>query len=98
MSVKEEYVQREITVIENVCVKSTRICEVCGKEITQDYYEGEIACHTSYDSFDDYDWEEFDACCVECSKAKVNEFFNQSETNTNDDVKYELKITKKQFQ
>lgn len=97
MSVKNEYEKRERTVVENVCVKSTRFCDVCGKEITQDYYEVEIGCRTSYYNFVDYDSECFDTCSVECSKAKVNEFFNQSEANTDDHVEYELKIIKEQF-
>lgn len=97
MSVKNEYEEREITTVENVCVKSARFCDVCGKEITQDYYNVEIVQLTSYHSFTDYESECFDTCSVECSKAKVNEFFNQSEANTDDHVEYELKITKEQF-
>ena len=98
MSVKKEYEKRKRTVVENVCVKSTRICDVCGKEITQDYCEVEIKCGTSYGGFGDYDIEHFDACSVECLKVKVNEFFNKSETNTYDNVEYELRVTKEQFQ
>lgn len=98
MSVKNEYEKRSIIKVESVCVKSTRFCDVCGKEITQDYYEVEIGCRTSYYSFTDYDSECFDTCSVECSKEKVNEFFNQSEANIDVDVEYELNIKKEQFQ
>ena len=98
MSVKNEYEEREITTVENVCVKSTRFCDVCGKEITQDYYNVEIIKATSYGSFTDCDSEYFDSCSVECSKVKANEFFNKSETNTDNDVEYELRFTKEQFQ
>ena len=96
MSLKNEYEKRERTVVENVCVKSTRICDVCGKEITQDYYEVEIEWRTDQYGETEYDCETFDTCSVECSKAKVNDFFNQSETNTYA-IEYGLRITK-QFQ
>lgn len=94
MSVKNEYEERQRTITENVCIKSTRFCDVCGKEITQDYYEVEIVCRTSYYSFTDYESEYFDACSIECSRVKVNDFFNQSEANTDADVEYELNIKK----
>lgn len=75
MSIKKEF--EEKTVTQKVCVKKTTICDVCGKEITGEYYDVTTS-HSDWgrDSVDSIEYK--DACSVECLRKLFDKYIEIS--------------------
>lgn len=75
MSIKKEFEERTVT--QKVCVKKTTICDVCGKEITGEYYNV-MKSHDDWgrDSVESIEYQ--DACSVECLQKLFDEYIKRS--------------------
>lgn len=75
MSIKKEFEERTVT--QKVCVKKTTICDVCGKEITGEYYNVTTS-HNDWgcNSADSIECE--DACSEECLRKLFDEYMKIS--------------------
>jgi hypothetical protein len=84
VSVKKEYETRTHTVTEEVLVKETMYCDVCGKEIeAKNPYWNLTTHHHDWgnDSIDSYEY--FDICSADCLRKKFDEYLKNSGTGNN---------------
>lgn len=80
MRIKKEFEERSVT--KKVCVKITTICDVCGKEITGEYYN--VMMRDNLDSMECQD-----ACSKECLRKLFDEYI---EISWNDYNKQQIEI------
>jgi hypothetical protein len=83
MSVKKEYETKTHMVTEQVLIKETRCCDVCGKEIKSENsfkkpYWSLTTHHNDWgnDSIESYEY--YDVCSKDCLKQKFDEYVEDS--------------------
>ena len=84
MSVKKEYEIKTHTVTEEVLVKETKYCDVCGKEIeSRESYWSLTTHHYDWgnDSCESYEY--FDICSKDCMRKKFEEYLEDSNNGYN---------------
>lgn len=95
MSTKKEYELRTHTVTEQVLVKETTYCDVCGKEIKANQPYWELATHHhdwGNDSCESY--EHFDVCSKECMRTKFEEYLKNSDSKYPNTMCFDVERTR----
>ena len=73
MSIKREFKEKQTTL--RICVKETRICDICGKEISKNSPCFKVHTGTNDWGNDSYEsMEEYDICSSECLTKKFQCF------------------------
>lgn len=77
MSVERKYEEKTHVVTERVMTYEHRFCDICGKEITEDFWEVQTH-HYDWgnDSVDSY--EDIDVCSPACLQKTFDKYINES--------------------
>lgn len=80
--IRKKYEHKQHIVKEDVLVEERRFCDLCGKEITEDYWKVETR-HSDWGSESIESLEYFDICSVECLGEKFKEYSDESDNGDN---------------
>lgn len=73
MSIKREFEEKQVK--QKICIKETRICDICGKEISDDAPCFKVYTGTNDWGNDSYESiEGYDVCSSECLTRKFKSF------------------------